>query len=64
MSSFHSHPLGIVTLVAHFVQCASALIVLGIMAWAVRGTKTLTVIYSLVVVRIVWLKEIYTMYRL
>ncbi|OKP12848.1 hypothetical protein PENSUB_1580 [Penicillium subrubescens] len=22
MSSFHSHPLGIVTLVAHFVQCA------------------------------------------
>lgn len=53
MSSFHNHPLGIVTLVAHFVQCVSALIVLGITAWAVRGTKTLTVIFSLVVVSIV-----------
>ncbi|KAF3388586.1 hypothetical protein F1880_004094 [Penicillium rolfsii] len=49
MSSFHKHPLGVITLVAHFIQCASALIVLGITAWAVRGTKTLTVIYSLVV---------------
>ncbi|KAJ5380314.1 uncharacterized protein N7496_002742 [Penicillium cataractarum] len=49
MSSFHGHPLGIVTLVAHFVQCASAFIVLGITAWAVRGTKSLTVIFALVV---------------
>ncbi|KAJ5460247.1 uncharacterized protein N7458_001799, partial [Penicillium daleae] len=49
MSSFHSHPLGIVTLIAHFIQCLSALIVLGITAWAVQGTKTLTVIFALVV---------------
>jgi len=49
MSSFHGHPLGIVTLIAHFIQCLSALIVLGITAWAVRGTKTLTVIFTLVV---------------
>lgn len=52
MSSFHSHPLGIVTLIAHFIQCVSALIVLGITAWAVQGTKTLTVIFALVVVSI------------
>lgn len=50
MSSFHSHPLGIITLIAHCLQCASALIVLGITAWAVRGTKNLTVIYTLVIV--------------
>ncbi|EPS33517.1 hypothetical protein POX_a01487 [Penicillium oxalicum] len=49
MSSFHSHPLGIITLIAHCLQCASALIVLGITAWAVRGTKNLTVIYTLVI---------------
>lgn len=52
MSSFHDHPLGILTLVAHFIQCLSALIVLGITAWAVRGTKTLTVIFALVIVSI------------
>lgn len=52
MSSFHSHPLGIVTLIAHSIQCVSALIVLGITAWAVQGTKTLTVIFALVVVSI------------
>ncbi len=52
MSSFHSHPLGIVALIAHFIQCLSAIIVLGITAWAVRGTKTLTVIFTLVVVSI------------
>lgn len=52
MSSFHGHPLGIVTLIAHIVQCASAIVVLGITAWAVRGTKTLTVIFALVIVSI------------
>ncbi|KAJ5482695.1 hypothetical protein N7539_006141 [Penicillium diatomitis] len=49
MYTFHSHPVGIIALIAHCVQCASALIVLGITAWAVRGTKNLTVIFTLVI---------------
>lgn len=51
MESFYHHPLGIVAYIARLIQFISAVIVLGITAWAVRDTKTLTVIYSLVVVR-------------
>lgn len=43
------HPCGAISTIAHIIQCISSLIVLGITAWAVRGTKTLTVIFSLVV---------------
>lgn len=47
---FFKHPCGAISTIAHIIQCISSLIVLGITAWAVRGTKTLTVIFSLVVV--------------
>ncbi|KAJ5251145.1 hypothetical protein N7489_001555 [Penicillium chrysogenum] len=46
---FYKHPCGIMSTIAHILQCVSSLIVLGITAWAVRGTKTLTVIFPLVV---------------
>ncbi|KAJ9485169.1 hypothetical protein VN97_g8191 [Penicillium thymicola] len=45
---FFKHPCGAISTIAHIIQCISSLIVLGITAWAVRGTKTLTVIFSLV----------------
>ncbi|KAJ5355619.1 Frag1/DRAM/Sfk1 [Penicillium concentricum] len=38
-----------VSTISHVIQCISSIIVLGITAWAVRETKTLTVIFSLVV---------------
>ncbi|KAJ5777525.1 hypothetical protein N7520_000771 [Penicillium odoratum] len=49
MASFFGHPLGMVSYVTRFLLIFSAIIVLGITAWAVRGTKTLTVIYSLTI---------------
>lgn len=50
MQSFHGHPLGAVGWVARAVQIISSIIVLGITAWAVTNTKTLTVIFTLVIV--------------
>lgn len=50
MESFHSHPLGLVGWIARVVQLISAIIVLGITAWATRDTKTVTVIFTLVIV--------------
>ena len=52
MANFYSRPLGVVTLFAHILRCICAIVVLGITAWAVTETKTLTVIFSLVVVSI------------
>ncbi|KAJ6109989.1 hypothetical protein N7486_002224 [Penicillium sp. IBT 16267x] len=49
MESFYHHPLGIVAYIARLGQFFSAVVVLGITAWAARDTKTITVIYSLVV---------------
>ncbi|CAI7619608.1 unnamed protein product [Penicillium pancosmium] len=46
--SFHGHPLGAVGWVARAVQTISSIIVLGITAWAVTDTKSLTVIFTLV----------------
>lgn len=51
MESFYHHPMGIVTYIARLMQFVSAVVVLGITAWAARDTKTVTVIYSLVIVR-------------
>jgi hypothetical protein len=48
--SFHGHPLGAVGWVARALQVFSSIIVLGITAWAVTETKTVTVIYTLVIV--------------
>jgi hypothetical protein len=48
--SFHGHPLGAVGWVARAVQTISSIIVLGITAWAVTDTKSLTVIFTLVTV--------------
>jgi hypothetical protein len=50
MLSFYEHPCGTVSTIAHVLQCVSSIIVLGITAWAVVDTKTLTVIFSLVIV--------------
>ncbi|KAJ6140347.1 hypothetical protein N7471_006833 [Penicillium samsonianum] len=47
--SLFGHPCGVISIIAHVIQCASSFIVLGITAWAVRDTKTLTVIFCLVV---------------
>ncbi|CAI7675068.1 unnamed protein product [Penicillium manginii] len=47
--SFHGHPLGAVGWVARALQVFSSIIVLGITAWAVTETKTVTVIYTLVI---------------
>ncbi|KAB8262211.1 hypothetical protein BDV32DRAFT_120702 [Aspergillus pseudonomiae] len=44
-----SDALSVLSLCIHVIQCASAIIVLGITAWAVQHTKTTTVIYSLVI---------------
>ncbi|KAJ5966489.1 hypothetical protein N7481_013203 [Penicillium waksmanii] len=49
MQSFHGHPLGAVGWVARAVQTISSIIVLGITAWAVTDTKSLTVIFTLVI---------------
>ncbi|EKV11654.1 Integral membrane protein [Penicillium digitatum] len=46
---FFKHPCGSISIITHIIQCISSLIVLAITAWAVRDTKTLTVIFSLVV---------------
>lgn len=51
MAGFSTYPLKIIIHVLHILQVASAIIVLGITGWAVRGTKALTVIYSLIIVR-------------
>lgn len=50
--SLFGHPCGVISIIAHVIQCASSFIVLGITAWAVRDTKTLTVIFCLVVVHL------------
>ncbi|PYH47133.1 MARVEL domain-containing protein [Aspergillus saccharolyticus JOP 1030-1] len=49
MDSFFNHPLGVVAYFPRIIQFISAVIVLGITGWAVRETKTLTVIYTLVI---------------
>ncbi|KAF5856608.1 hypothetical protein ETB97_007081 [Aspergillus alliaceus] len=41
--------LSVLSLLIHIVQCSSAVVVLGIAAWAVQDTKSTTVIYSLVI---------------
>ncbi|CAG8910182.1 unnamed protein product [Penicillium egyptiacum] len=46
---FFRHPCGAMSTIAHILQCISSLIVLGITAWAVPETETLTVVFSLVV---------------
>ena len=50
MENFYSHPTGLITWIARFIQAISAIIVLGITAWAARDTKTVTVIYCLIIV--------------
>lgn len=50
MENFFSHPTGLVAWIARTLQCFSAVIVLGITGWAARHTKTVTVIYTLVIV--------------
>ncbi|KAJ5143357.1 uncharacterized protein N7515_002144, partial [Penicillium bovifimosum] len=50
--SYFGHTVGLASWFARAIQIISAIIVLGITAWAVRGTKTLTVIYSLIVATI------------
>lgn len=50
MAGFSTYPLKVIIHVLHVLQIASAVVVLGITGWAVRGTKTLTVIYSLIIV--------------
>ncbi|KAJ5757221.1 uncharacterized protein N7511_007403 [Penicillium nucicola] len=49
MLSFFEHPCGTISTIAHIIQCISSIVVLGITAWAVVNTKTLTVIFSLVI---------------
>lgn len=61
MQSFHGHPLGSVGWVARAVQTLSSIIVLGITAWAVRDTKTVTVIFTLVIVCFPANESYYTM---
>ncbi|KAJ5921324.1 hypothetical protein N7466_009650 [Penicillium verhagenii] len=60
MASFFGHPLGLVSNVSRFLQMFSAIIVLGITAWAVKDTKTLTVIYSLTIVSYCHTRSSYT----
>lgn len=48
--NFHHHPLGLVGWIARVLQLISSIIVLGITAWATRDTKTVTVIFTLVIV--------------
>jgi hypothetical protein len=50
MIGFYEHPCGTVSTIAHIIQCVSSIIVLGITAWAVQETKTLAVIFPLVIV--------------
>ncbi|KAJ5222675.1 uncharacterized protein N7469_008915 [Penicillium citrinum] len=47
--NFHHHPLGLVGWIARVLQLISSIIVLGITAWATRDTKTVTVIFTLVI---------------
>ena len=47
---FFNHLCGLISTIAHIIQCISSFVVLGITAWAARETKTLTVIFPLVVV--------------
>ncbi|OGE49902.1 hypothetical protein PENARI_c019G02713 [Penicillium arizonense] len=49
MIGFYEHPCGTVSTIAHIIQCVSSIIVLGITAWAVQETKTLAVIFPLVI---------------
>ncbi|RAL07045.1 MARVEL domain-containing protein [Aspergillus homomorphus CBS 101889] len=49
MENFYSHPMGIAAWFPRVIEYISAVIVLGISAWAVRETKTVTVIYTLVI---------------
>jgi hypothetical protein len=58
MEDFYMHPTGVVTWIARSIQWVSAIIVLGITAWAARDTKTVTVIYSLVIVCIPLIENI------
>lgn len=51
MESYFGHSVGLAGWFVRTIQAISAIIVLGITAWAVRGTKSVTVIYSLVIVR-------------
>lgn len=51
MESFIGHPLGIGSYIARFLQFLSSVVVLGLMGWAVKGSKAVTVIYSLIIVR-------------
>ncbi|KAE8381843.1 hypothetical protein BDV26DRAFT_289049 [Aspergillus bertholletiae] len=44
-----SDGLAFLSLFMHAIQCGSAIVVLGITAWAVQHTKSTTVIYSLVI---------------
>jgi hypothetical protein len=46
----HGTGAGTVSLIIHSMQLISAVVVLGITAWAVGDTRTTTVIYSLVTV--------------
>ncbi|GAD97725.1 hypothetical protein AOR_1_2064 [Paecilomyces variotii No. 5] len=41
--------LRILSMLAHVFQCFSAIIVLGITAWAVESSQTVTVVYALVI---------------
>ncbi|KAJ5797197.1 uncharacterized protein N7518_005737 [Penicillium psychrosexuale] len=46
---FFNSLCGLISTIAHIIQCISSFVVLGITAWAARETKTLTVIFPLVV---------------
>lgn len=51
MESFIGHPLGIGSYIARFLQFLSSIVVLGLTGWALKNSKTVTVIYSLIIVR-------------
>jgi hypothetical protein len=53
MIGFYEHPCGTVSTIAHIIQFVSSIVVLGITAWAVQHTKTLAVIFPLVIVSFV-----------
>ncbi|KAJ5190963.1 uncharacterized protein N7498_009948 [Penicillium cinerascens] len=49
MDNFFSHPTGLVAWIARLLQYISSIILIGITGWAVRHTKSVTVIYTLVI---------------
>ncbi|KAJ5087371.1 hypothetical protein N7456_010987 [Penicillium angulare] len=49
METFFNNGYGMVSYVTRFLQFFSSIIILGITGWAVRETKSLTVIYSLTI---------------